>query len=519
MRKFFLFASFALMGSLFTMAQDFAPLKAAADNGPAKEAPQGDVRHYSRCSYGVYLYYGWPAESFDDGYASEVVFADDGKVYLKNPNCYISTGGYLEGTQEGDEITFQLPQCVGTAIDAVSGETLDIYARMLDVDFDVMEWTEPEDQTFVMKIREDGSLVADYEPYLMLCLTFDDGEWTGYGDFNVIYTPFNDELLEAPSGLTTEDCAFKYEGVGHFGKIGFQGNDVYLQGLFDGTPDSWVKGYIDGDSLRIPSGQYMGIYQSHYTYLISAAAEEVWDDIWEDWVIYVVATEAIDMKYDAEARSAVTEDEFFIFNGGNDGNFYYLGYMMHPAIQCQDKAPAAPANPVVLDFFEVQEDWPGGIAFDMTQYDINGNLLHADQLYYRIYDQNCEVYTFYPDPYPIDEAMNLIPYYFQAEYDFYPYMSEHQVLLYDYELFSKAGVQAVYLTDTKELVSDIIFSDGTVVSASSKVASLPTEGVATTEYYDMQGHRIIAPKTGELFILVNRDSEGRIIESSKMMFR
>lgn len=48
-------------------------------------------------------------------------------------------------------------------------------------------------------------------------------------------------------------------------QLGFAGNDVWIQGISEAFPESWVKGEMEGDRLIIGMDQYLGIYNLNGT--------------------------------------------------------------------------------------------------------------------------------------------------------------------------------------------------------------------------------------------------------------
>lgn len=48
-------------------------------------------------------------------------------------------------------------------------------------------------------------------------------------------------------------------------QLGFDGNDVWIQGISEAFPESWVKGEMEGDLLIIGMDQYLGVYDLNGT--------------------------------------------------------------------------------------------------------------------------------------------------------------------------------------------------------------------------------------------------------------
>lgn len=67
-----------------------------------------------------------------------------------------------------------------------------------------------------------------------------------------------------PSGLETETCictAVSYMDMGNVSynvQLGFDGNDVYLQGLLRNLPTGWIKGTMADGCVTFEQGQYLG---------------------------------------------------------------------------------------------------------------------------------------------------------------------------------------------------------------------------------------------------------------------
>ncbi|MBR1620783.1 MAG: hypothetical protein IJ669_01515, partial [Prevotella sp.] len=51
-----------------------------------------------------------------------------------------------------------------------------------------------------------------------------------------------------------------YEDLNETIKIGFDGNDVYIQGLCGYLPEAWIKGVRNGSEVTFESGQFYGYF-------------------------------------------------------------------------------------------------------------------------------------------------------------------------------------------------------------------------------------------------------------------
>lgn len=132
-------------------------------------------------------------------------------------------------------------------------------------------------------------------------------------------------VVVPPADLETEDWIFSAydnnsKAIEFPIKIGFDGNDVYLQGLSSYMPKAWIKGKLNtGDkSITFASGQYYGGYfYSNKTY-----------DLY--FVGYNLDTETLSdvrVTYDAESGKITwPEDVLVIENGSADELDYYFYY-------------------------------------------------------------------------------------------------------------------------------------------------------------------------------------------------
>lgn len=76
--------------------------------------------------------------------------------------------------------------------------------------------------------------------------------------------PEDTKIVVAPEDLVTDEWAISAKDnsgnpVNGYLNIGFDGNDVYLQGLCTSLPQAWIKGTLDGTTITFAGNQYFGI--------------------------------------------------------------------------------------------------------------------------------------------------------------------------------------------------------------------------------------------------------------------
>lgn len=244
--------------------------------------------------------------------------------------------------------------------------------------------------------------------------------------------------VEVPEGLETE--AYAFTGYAYFDKaevvknvtVGFDGNDVYLQGLSDYLPKAWVKGTIDGTQVTFETGQYLGQYDEEY-------------DLW--LIGYTNGTGVCNyvMEYDAETRtlSNSSTDEL-VGTTQKKNNLELWDLFCSVEIKKITEKAAKPANPTVSTMrFSAHGDM---VVFNVPLVDENGDALVADKLSYKLFYDNGsgeeQAVTLTTDLYEkLTEDMTEIPYGFTDEYDIY---DGAIYLNMDHSSWTRIGIQSIY---------------------------------------------------------------------------
>jgi len=96
-------------------------------------------------------------------------------------------------------------------------------------------------------------------------------------------------------------------------QIGFDGNNVYVQGISPLVSDAWITGTLsnDGKSITFPSGQYLGSYYGDDIYFV---------------VYYGGMVESVTVAYDEEAGIITWPEDYLILDNGKESELYYYGY-------------------------------------------------------------------------------------------------------------------------------------------------------------------------------------------------
>ena len=326
--------------------------------------------------------------------------------------------------------------------------------------------------------------------------------------------PQEDPLVEVPNGLQTTDYLFKASSINYDSdgsvagmeqveynvRVGFQGNDVYIQGLYQGMPLAWVKGTknTDGDYV-FKSGQYYGAHPQFTTmkfYFCGQIFGQMSD---------------VEMEYDSSTRTLKGGSYYIMVNSTKNTMAPYYVFAGVTITKIAEKA-AVPADPSVTEYAAYNSQYGYGyVCFDIPVKDIDGNAIVRDKLYYKMYvkkgDQE-EAYIFTPGLYKnLTSDMSLVPYLYSDGYDFM--YGGTQVCFYqESENWDKIGVQSVYAGGFVNKTSNICWYDIKTGGTESAISDIE-QNVEETTYSDLQGRKASSSTRG-LVIKTERMADGTL---------
>lgn len=134
-------------------------------------------------------------------------------------------------------------------------------------------------------------------------------------------TSSNDEVVEIPEGaepqnyvvtatrLYSSDAGVAETDYSGEGQIIFNDEEVYISGLSYYMPEAWVKGEMDGETITIPAGQYLGAH---------AGSTDMWlGSYTNDGVLGDIV-----LTYNEETGVLSTED-YIVTNGKPSAMYWY----------------------------------------------------------------------------------------------------------------------------------------------------------------------------------------------------
>ncbi len=505
-----------------------------------REQPEGTLRTFHGFSLATTVSWGFAEEGPKDGLARQVVFAENGDVYFKNPITGIATHSWIKGTMKDNVITVSLPQVIDVMVDEETGEEDKWYVQRFEgatvVDEETgredIEWTVNPDNTDIKFIFRNDSIIQDSEGKLEKLGLMNGGAHMYYGDREIVYTAVNEKSAKMPEGVATERWSLKYgDGFATQVNIAFDGDDMYIQGFWSKFPQAVMKGSIKGNKAIIDSCQYLGFLQSdedygYYTYLMNSTVIQYMVDY------YITSVDPIEFNFDAENKvmTAIDDKSSLIVRSGKTGGVEDYSYSIHFALRNPyfakiDKIgkPVTPEISVVTRSFDY--GW-GKIEPIILAEDIYGNALDVNQLTYCVWlDDEKEVF----DP-EFDFNGQLKYKYLDAPTTDIPYTFDNdsgistnggimnKYLMYFNLGFDEIGIQSNYYDDLTEtmLHSDVIYInpetretrivDGETVGVGAVAAG--NAEIASIAFYDLNGRRMIDAPAKGLYVKVITYTDG-----------
>ena len=250
--------------------------------------------------------------------------------------------------------------------------------------------------------------------------------------------PAEPEVVVPPTGLTAEEYTIVYqdydkEDASGYVNVGFDGSDVYIQGLCSYLPEAWVKGTLSGTTVTFEGTQFYGIYGSSYKMFLQ-----------DDDVVFA---------YDAASQTFSAEGVVYNYTGSQ-----YADYYTNPVITKVVEVAGTPATPTIT---EIRSTTSGdAVEFSIPTVDTKGNPMSSSKLSFQFFtdiEQTVAPLTFSAEDYEnLEEALTVIPYGFTENWDFY---DGTIYLNMEHDAWNKLGIQSIYTGGGEENKSEIFWFD------------------------------------------------------------
>lgn len=291
---------------------------------------EGETKYYTRGGDSYYYSNGQWGATYQNGHV-QIVECADGTVYIHDILCRGTFDSWVKGTKDGNTITVAYGQPM--AYSAQYSATIDLKWAMWSGSTFAAVNNKTDNFVFVIDgntLSLQGTAFPSTENlaagdcYQIAAVWSDDNSLQALDSETVYtldaeYTPAPTVLVELPAGVQTEVWYSLIDGKNGNVTVGFNDNDVYVQGLISDYPESWIKGTIDGNNVVFAKNQFVGTYSAYN--IFATSADE--DDNLVDFV----------MAYDAEAKAMVGKD--LIANAADD-KLYYLAWYEDVAIQAEE---------------------------------------------------------------------------------------------------------------------------------------------------------------------------------------
>lgn len=491
---------------------------------------KGAVMPMDMVADGFYVYAD--IEYYSDMHSpSEVVFGDDGYVYIKDFMGLLPYGSYIRGEVDPDtfEMKFTFPQ----TIDNDEGyEWTDLSLFYYNGFPDAMpESVEDENNYVTFVYGDDGSISmkplpegcfigAMMQPYNM---------WAGMAITAAsLVEPSNDrEIVTIPEGVSGKRYSYITYGYGQYDtrrspdfgyrvEVAFDGDDVYFQGLSMDDSSICFKGKLEGERIIIPNNQFLGTLASIYDVSVKFGHPDA--DAFGGYSLLPEDTVMV-LDYDEEAGVIKVADPdvvmFFNLNPNNNPNgIYYLQMFENLELKYQPEASGAPIDPWGLSFNEAPSEK------DLSLFDFNlplvtadGVLLERDNMYYCIYMDD-ELWPLTKEDFKIPQTLENVPYMYKSSQIVCSKLNILHELGFRVTGFDTIGVQCFNVFDGVTYAGRLATLD---IATGTVTYTLPENSVLETaasqevssEYYDLSGRRVSMPSKG-VFIKRTIHADGTV---------
>lgn len=498
--------SMMMKKTLLTLMAAFTAVMGFADT--TVTPPEGATIETYNITNGKYWYTlgDSPADySYYQGSSKNVAIVGS-DVYIQGLSLFVPSG-WVKGTisSDGKQVVFTTGQSFGTY--TTQGQTFEFY--LVGQSEESATATDTKDIVFDYNQEEETlTLNSNY----LIQESLDPGalnQYVGYWETLALKKGVTEKPIEVPEGLTPQQYIFKgsqwqFDSEGHYAgsesvawnvNVAFHGtNEVYIQGLCEWFPTSWVKGTIDDDEVTFEKGQYFGKTPYGSAYLGG---------------YYFNNLDNLVLIYDKETNSFSGGSYYMLVNSSKTEFNPFDVYSGVTITKVMEKT-ATPANPIITEYQAYNSDYGYGyMLVNIPTIDTGGEGMVTDKLSYQVYqdiDGVTSVYTFTQDLYrDIPEtSMTEIPYNYADDYDIWKGGS--QICFYENSLqFKRIGIQSIYRGGGVEKRSDIVWYD----IETAGIAHLDADGTGEERFFDLQGRKVSGDTKG-LLIKQVRKADGSL---------
>ena len=262
---------------------------------------------------------------------------DGNDVYFSGFNDYVPAA-FIKGTKNADgSLSFPANQYLGT----VSGT--EYYFEVYNAD--------------ALNFAFDGELTYTSDNYYSIGTAPYEFNYNDYFSANASISQEVDELVTVPAGIETVVYTMKYKSSATsssrdaktYVNVAFDGADVYVQGVWSGLPDAWVKGKVTGDKITFAKKQYLGSYSTQYPNVYFTPFDA------NGTIINNLVCD-----YDAESKSFEATDNFAITISKTALTYFsrvYAPLFKEFSANVTAKSAGNPGDPYFATFYDAEEGY------------------------------------------------------------------------------------------------------------------------------------------------------------------
>lgn len=463
-----------------------------------------------------------------DGSLTKMLRSGD-KMFLGNIFSWAAAPGWIEGTVDGNQVTFQFPQLINEYDEDTGIITRHrFYAVVCNMVIrgDQADMVPTTDQKFSFTILEDGTLIpektAGGNDYFLGNWEFTDNQWDWNldGDFYTSLSPQSEKASAAPAAVEFKPMVLTYPHILYGGKyadevyVGFDGDDCYIKGIALGIsdlPDATIKGTRSGRVVTFDSNQFLGdSWLFGFTqYFIGGETEFVEDSTYGYWPVFTPMSD-FEFVYD-ETEGTLTSDMSFIivpYVQEDAENLYYENiYNEVSLFPVNENATVTRlSEPEVLSYESLSD-------INLHVVDFIGSMVSADN---QLLDMSKLYFQFLVDGKPLEFTPKMDPN-IKAPTSLIPFgMNDYICFVAQEKLIQMVAIPMDINFDTLQLryvydpeSSKPVYSNAVTVAGSDAVQEITSGRGVSIGYTDMQGRMINSPEKG-IYIRTDRMDDGSL---------
>ncbi|MFU2358682.1 MAG: hypothetical protein ACM679_06935 [Bacteroidales bacterium] len=483
----------------------------AQDEKPITEKPKGEIVNLYRTSEGYYAFFGNAKPYKAHGEWSRMVFAEDGAVWLENPISSLYSKTWIKGYKaQGDTIAFDLPQVIyEETFDGVTSKGK-LYKMIAEETDKYGTYVKDEDSQTLKYLWKDGKLTLCKDMACGMCTPT--GGWSGFGENYFEGINIENNTTKPSENAKVYDGLMLYLDLNDHAqqwpvKYAIDGDDVYLGNLSTNLKGYWIKGTMKNNEVTFPSTSLVGIDTTTVCYAYASRVDysTAYTAYGDPYDSTFVVNEPLVFTYDPAANTLNSKQKMGIHQSdgvreplkSTDIFDVYRVPLISPWVEKPNK-PLPPKFSAVMPWITDMTPNYSGVEFLLSYYSVDGNYLDPSKLYYSFYIDG-EMVTFTPEEYlNVTKEMDLVPYTFDDDYQFYKVSDNTRRLYYYHQPKEKIGLEALYVDEV----------DGKPVTYSSGISeyyfdptginntTLEEGNVESITFTDLSGRQILRPGKG-----------------------